>query len=449
MSTPILTYARLKTRRRWRWVVIGLVSAIAIGVWWKYGAAVRQYVSDWRSARAYASQFDAVAALAADGRPFVWNGDPERNAHAIDLLKKLSGNRPAAPGETLPTVYFIRTGPRDQHGDAWVVVGFDSQGALGTTAFLRDGWKMPAGYTSTMMSRRPYKLIRMMPMNEDGSFDMVVDINGTENAITWSPVNALMGIKVRPTLPHYSTRATTGTWFNERWEPLKKDVTLRTAVRPPTTLPSVWGMMAMAFEADGTIRLEDDKRYNHVSPQTGEKTPYTYFRIRRSRVSDRVDDTKPRWVADSENYYLSTNSGKTVFYRRGGDAVATLPDVGCVMRGSISPNERWILLSGLPETLLFDVATKQEVWRTQTMWASQGAICWTPDSRLGVLAIGHGVYVWNTDLPRTITYHPHKMASIDPVVAISPDGKRLAVTKDGGVISYWADLPAATQPVSP
>jgi hypothetical protein len=114
---------------------------------------------------------------------------------------------------------------------------------------------------------------------------------------------------------------------------------------------------------------------------------------------------------------------------------------------SMSPDGRVLITGGSGSGLrMFDVATGQEVWSQEGIhnFGRGPFVGWSADGRLAALA-GNGayVYVWTAAVPGVAYRFPLSTSSgrvitrETPAVAVSADGRQLAVLDGNDSVSLW------------
>lgn len=114
---------------------------------------------------------------------------------------------------------------------------------------------------------------------------------------------------------------------------------------------------------------------------------------------------------------------------------------------SLAPGGRWLAMKGAAGLRLIDVNSRQTLLDhdgDMDFHTPNARVKWSAVGRRGAVAGNQWAYVWSMDEPRWIARLRHGLPWGTVDVAISPDGRQLAVGALGAsAIAYWPDVDAA------
>ena len=128
------------------------------------------------------------------------------------------------------------------------------------------------------------------------------------------------------------------------------------------------------------------------------------------------------------------------------DDVAKVEPVPGLHQVSLSPDGRWLALKGQAGLRLVDAASGATLWdhAGDDLHTPHARLKWSADGSRGAVAGGQYAYVWSMAEPRWVARLRHGLPRGSLDVALSPDGRQLAVGALGAnAIPYWPDVDAA------
>jgi WD40 repeat protein len=111
---------------------------------------------------------------------------------------------------------------------------------------------------------------------------------------------------------------------------------------------------------------------------------------------------------------------------------------------SLSPNGKWLAMTGQQGLRLLDVATGKVLLDQSVDFdipIRGSRIKWNSDGTIGATAGQKYVYMWSMREPKWLARFPHVTKGDRPDVALSPDGHKMAASDSGSAtLAYWPDL---------
>jgi hypothetical protein len=198
----------------------------------------------------------------------------------------------------------------------------------------------------------------------------------------------------------------------------------------------VLGKPRAHFLDEDSLLLQDNKQFVKVDWRTLDWTPVPT-----------VDRLNFRW-AKAGRFFACISRNQMLEVHLSdfdtGELLKKFASIQGLHQLSISPDGTRLVLKGQSGLRMYHLADGSLLWdhdHDGDMHASLSVVKWTPDGKYGVTGGNQFVYVWRID-QKWVMRILHGRKGGHPDVAISDDGRRLAVSTRESKIAYWPDLKA-------